>query len=451
MSSGFPAVLPMSLSFRLFGLGVWQGRLPGVLFMLASLGLLYYLARRLYDPQVAKIALIVLLLMSPSFNVHLGIHPATVGRQALGEMPTLFYLLAGYVCFLLSWERPLSLMPLTCFFWGLMLLTKLQVVPFWIVSLLFPIAIATFRHSWKTVTWLCLALFGTFISSLILGHLAKLFLGSSAMPVVAVEGLYSMTALVPDWPARKFALLIILSFGLPTLVGLCYVTWKYLKSCMNITPVDNLYTMRLSLLTLAVSWFLWYALLSAGWVRYLFPVTFISSIFVAVTIHRLTDNFNHSPISKIILYRIRGKLWNRQSLGGLLALLLVIIWTILTIFGFYVFYIVFPSTSAQITANYINTKTKVDALIETYDAELFFLLNRRYHYPPDQLHVYLTYQSWLDRRHVNINYDPLTTNPDYLVVGPFSRMWKIYGEIIQGNEFIRLMVIGDYTIYERKR
>src|SRR5208337_612294 len=57
MSTGFPAVLPISLSFRLLGLGVWQGRLPGVLFMLASLGLLYYLARRLYGAPVAKGAL----------------------------------------------------------------------------------------------------------------------------------------------------------------------------------------------------------------------------------------------------------------------------------------------------------------------------------------------------------------------------------------------------------
>lgn len=38
-----PVVLPMALSFRLFGVGAWQGRLPGVIFTAVTLWFLYRL------------------------------------------------------------------------------------------------------------------------------------------------------------------------------------------------------------------------------------------------------------------------------------------------------------------------------------------------------------------------------------------------------------------------
>src|SRR5436309_7187408 len=48
LSAALPAVAPIALSFRHFGVGIWQGRLPGVLFTVAAVVLLYYLVCRLY-------------------------------------------------------------------------------------------------------------------------------------------------------------------------------------------------------------------------------------------------------------------------------------------------------------------------------------------------------------------------------------------------------------------
>src|SRR3989442_8287149 len=89
---------PVALSFYLFGVGIWQGRLVGVLFMLATLGMTYYLARLLYDRSVAVGTLMALLLLS----THPPLHPLFMGRTVLAEMPMLFYLLSGYVFFLLT-------------------------------------------------------------------------------------------------------------------------------------------------------------------------------------------------------------------------------------------------------------------------------------------------------------------------------------------------------------
>jgi hypothetical protein len=41
---GFPAIGPISLSFAISRVGVWQGRLPGVLFAAGSFLLLYQLS-----------------------------------------------------------------------------------------------------------------------------------------------------------------------------------------------------------------------------------------------------------------------------------------------------------------------------------------------------------------------------------------------------------------------
>ena len=132
LNVGFPAIVPATLSFRLLGVGVWQGRLPFVLFTMGSIILIYHLAKRLYDRSTARGVIAVLLLMSTVPEVN----PLVVGRMALGEMPSMFYMLAGYLCFLRSLRKPsLIYLFLTCLFWGLSLITKLQPLPFLASSL----------------------------------------------------------------------------------------------------------------------------------------------------------------------------------------------------------------------------------------------------------------------------------------------------------------------------
>ena len=68
-------------------------------------------------------------------------------------------------------------------------------------------------------------------------------------------------------------------------------------------------------------------------------------------------------------------------------------------------------------ARFFDTQTAPDTLIESYESELFFLVHRRYHYPPDDIHVQLNRRNWLNPD-TPVDYDPLAADPDYLVVGP---------------------------------
>ena len=61
-------------------------------------------------------------------------------------------------------------------------------------------------------------------------------------------------------------------------------------------------------------------------------------------------------------------------------------------------YVVEADDSYKEVVRFINDNTPAGALIETYESELFFLLNRRYHYPPDQVHVDLIRRNSLGER-----------------------------------------------------
>src|SRR5713226_5659326 len=157
--AAFPVTAPVALSFRLLGVGIWQGRLVGVLFMVATFLMMYYLASRLYNRKVAVGTLFVLLLMP----MHPDIHPLISGRLVMAEIPMFFYLLGGYTGFLLTLGRSLWFMPMAAAFWGVALVTKGQVLPFWTISLLLPMVAALFKRQWKIAALLTILLLASFI------------------------------------------------------------------------------------------------------------------------------------------------------------------------------------------------------------------------------------------------------------------------------------------------
>jgi hypothetical protein len=61
--------------------------------------------------------------------------------------------------------------------------------------------------------------------------------------------------------------------------------------------------LRAALLALAGSWFAWFALLSVGVPRYLFPATFVAGIFTAALVHDLTNGFRPAFVSRGWLLR----------------------------------------------------------------------------------------------------------------------------------------------------
>jgi 4-amino-4-deoxy-L-arabinose transferase-like glycosyltransferase len=91
LNIGLPAIAPMALSYRLLGVGIWQGRLPSVFWTLGCLLLIFALAGRLYGQKVALYTVVIAILSTGWLG------PVFFGKQALGEMPALFFTLAGFL------------------------------------------------------------------------------------------------------------------------------------------------------------------------------------------------------------------------------------------------------------------------------------------------------------------------------------------------------------------
>jgi Dolichyl-phosphate-mannose-protein mannosyltransferase len=442
LNIGFPAVAPVALSFRLFGVGIWQGRLPGVLFTIGAICLLYHLALRLYDRKVALGTLFVVVFMSGKIELH----PFFMGRQAQGEMPAVFFLLAGYDLFL-SWRRcPLLFLPLAALFWGLAAATKMQVLPFLVAGLAVPIVVGIVRQRWRTVVPILAGLCGFLACFWLFRWVQEGLLQTDMFP--QKTALYSAIAIVPLLPVRIQSATALLLLGLPAFLGVCYNAWRYGTGKTKLSLDDDIYIVRQSLYFLVLSWMAWYLLLSIGWSRYLFASVFVGSMFAAVMLFDLTSGFSIPATVKSAADTILQLRFNRNNIFSLVVVLLLVLVPI-TAINMYFGYVSLDRSSREV-AGFLNTATPPDALIETYDMELFVLLNRRYSHPPDDVHLRVIRHIYLDQN-VEVGYDPLAADPDYLVVGPIGRLTRIYEPILQTGSF-RLILEGTrYQVYERIR
>ena len=83
VSSGFPVLAPVALSFKLFGTGMLQARGVMVIYLLAFCAAVYALMRQLFGPRAAILSLVALVGFAELYGN---------GKAVLGEVPGLFYL-----------------------------------------------------------------------------------------------------------------------------------------------------------------------------------------------------------------------------------------------------------------------------------------------------------------------------------------------------------------------
>jgi 4-amino-4-deoxy-L-arabinose transferase-like glycosyltransferase len=439
LNVGFPAVAPIALAFKLFGVGIWQGRLPSALFALASIWLMTRLARQLCGPRVALGTLAVLLFMTP-------IHPIFMGKQALGEIPALFYLLAGYNCLLSAWRRSASLLAVAAVLCGLALVTKMQLLPFFLLALFVPIGIDIARRRWNPVLWLTSFMAASALSFFLLRSVHEWIVQDR---MFGDSTIFHVTAIVPALSIRVLALTATLLVALPTLLGLVHAARDIHRSDELPEFAHAPQLVLFILLLFSAGWILWYAALSAGWQRYLFPPIFVGSLFVARLLYRLTDGYRFSSTLHRCASTLRFRRSGMRSASAFLAFVLIIVWGSISVRLLLESYLSRADSSVIEVAHFINTSTSSSALIESFDMEVFFLINRRYHHPPDQT------QLLLNRRFqdpdIPVDYDPIAADPDYLVVGPQSKLWHLYDSAVRANQFTPIRAYSLYSIYERTR
>ncbi len=449
LNASFPTSSLVALSFKWLGVGIWQGRLVGVVSIIGSFILLFLLVRRLFNQKTAWLTLAILCLSPLPYKFH----PLGIGRQILAEPQMLFFILAGYLCFLSAQAKPSFYMPLTVLFWGTALITKAQVLPFWIIALFIPMVMNLYKRQWKSAWLLGIALFGSLTFSYLLLWFQKLLLQGQTLPRVPVENLYWIVAFVFQWHIRLEALSDCLWYGWPTLLGLGYGGWKWYKKFNHSNTDPEKHMVQLSLLLFVIGWISWFVLLSIGYLRYLLPPVFIGSIFEAGLLGDLMGRVRLGLSADRIRAVIRSVPLKRK----VIFILVMVVGAAGTAFNISIpdrlHRFLFDSGDIPLfqAANFLNNHTSSKALIESFDSQILFLLDRPIHYPPPHINGEVTKRVFL-RLPLTVDYDPLlTTDLDYLVVGPYGRLWKLYDPILRENQFHLLHTFGLYDIYERRR
>jgi hypothetical protein len=440
---------PVAFAFRLLGVGIWQGRLVGLFFLIGAVTFILVLARRLYDPSVGHITFAALFLTATIFAQ---LHPILMARQVLAEIPMLFFILGGYVCFYLILSRSFWFMPLAVLLWAIGAVTKVQAPPFLTASLVLPLVLTIWSRQWKLASLISGGLVSFLAMTAVFLWLQKLMIVEPSLARSTLPGIYSVVAFVPNLEIRWLALQVSV-FLLPTILGVLYETrkslslghWSMVKSDVDI--------IRLTLLGFTGSWLAWYIFSSNAYPRYAFPASFVGSIFVAKLLRDLIDSevkvfswkkTNKSDPMKFLQVKVSHELS--------LALLIVAVWSFSTLKMLYRVYVLEHDESVKQVAQFLNTKTPGDAIVETYNSEIQFLLNRRYHFPPDQIHLDLIRRSFPGNyTKIRIDYDPLAAHPDYLVVGEFIKGLRLYDPILRTHAFYLVQSFNQYDVYIRAR
>jgi hypothetical protein len=444
LSAAFPFVAAVALSFQLLGVGVWQGRIVAVVFTLGTLSLLYLFAGRLYNRRVAWGTLFVAVLMAP----HLATNPIYIGRQVMAELPMLFYILGGYICLFLALRQPVWLAAVGVV-WGLGLSAKAQPLPFWLVSLLIPSGLLLVKKQWRFAGLLLVCLLAGYYFSRGVTLFQAYLLRGHTLPGVRLAGLVDAVALTSARSARQAALSVTLLSGLPTIIALIHVARSSFSSLVRIKEAEIEDIVEISLWVLTASWLAWFLLLSAGWARHFLPVVLLGSPLVARLLYELTHGYSLSYTVDTAGSALRHLRFNRRALGALGAILLVSVYVYFTLGQWYLAYFVYPSTAVYQVAGYLNTRTPPDALIESFESEILFLLDRPYHFPPDQKDVDLIRIGLGEIQ--SVDYDPMPVDPDYIVVGPFAEYGHIYDPEVQSGLFRLVFQRDSYRVYAHLR
>ena len=348
-------------------------------------------------------------------------------------------------------------MPVAFLLWALSLRTKPQVLPFFVVALSCPLAVALWLRCWRTARLLASGLAGTLATLGVLAWGEKLLFSSRLFSATSASDPYKVLGdasnlrtyvftLVPS--VRLLAVSMAVLFAMPLVLGVCYNGLKFAKCLHDRDMHSGQKVCRLSLWCMVCAWLGWYLLLSIGWTRYLFPAMFLGSIFVAVLLKDLVGGFNLPRLVVQGAKVLRQRHFTLRGTGILLTAIVIPMLFLATLGMLYKSFVLLPDDSVVQAAQFLNTHTKTDALVETYDSEIFFLLERSYHYPPDSVQHQLNRRAFFGQDNV-IDYDPMAHDLDYLVVGTMSRWWGLCQPVLDSGAFRLLQTYGAYEIYGR--
>ena len=466
-SVGPTVLLPIALSFKLFGIGLVQGRIVAGAFALLTLAIFYVCGLKLFRRRTALIA-VGLLLGSPAVGFLL------YGRPAFGEIPALGFLLAGWFFWaqgVRSNRRWLYLV--AGLLVGAAMVTKSQyvIVGFGTLAVLVILDLFYYRQ-------------GIFRSLLTVGIIALVCVAAWWMWQMAYFGVATFQE-----NAAKMRQLAGSTTGfnlhstieaIKSLVGsgsgYFYFFWGFLALIYGgflCIPRSRDSVILAFLLLFASVWLGYYTFWIIPWSRYLFPAAAITALFVGKLCNDLVEGFASSRQELVNELRQSKSAWAPltprvlMSLGTLVALLTLgflmgyqlqrtIRSDVLDKVGNEAVFVVSPPQfwSPYLLASFLNQTMDKDSVIETWERELSVLTDHRYHFPDQSLlaqtDVFIYHGGARDYVLEADYFNRI--RPAYVIIGWYARFNQIYDTDFLSQHSKLVTSIGDgewrYDVYE---
>lgn len=434
--------LPIALVFKMFGIGLLQARIVMVIFLLLLLYVFYRLGVTLLGENYALLAMI-LLLGSQSSNV------IEYGRQVLGEVPGMLFVLAAIFLWFREWEKPRNLqLLLVGLLFGFAMVTKYQyviiVVPVigisWLVNLLY----------YRSIPQRSFIVPGILAGAVMLLWMVYqiVYLGPSTISenIASFRQFTSGAALVFSPSLMRRALNELVSFKtfaggvIPFIFYGFFLAISRSKKGLQWGVIFILIAINLG----------WYVVASISWLRYAFPGLLTLCLVAAQFFKDMFENLEFHIPTLWKDFRAGSPLLSQNAVRYGLVL-----WFILMAafpLAQNIASVVFTSFNApQAMSEYMDLNVTKDALVETWEPEMGFLTDHNYHYPPQLLLNTSVGYIWTGGIAPAVEYNFVQTErPAYVLMGAFSSWVNVYPkEFLQDNYNLET-TIGAYELYKLK-
>lgn len=426
-------LLPIAATYALFGPGIWQSRLPSVAYALFALTGVYLLGRWFRSWQTGLLAAL-LILAAPTIG-DTGF--LWLGRQVMGEIPSVALVLLGLWLWFRSWEversgRSLWRASLPGLLVGLGLLSKTQGA----FGLLPGLTLVVAARVWR-------------LRRSGLRRLAREVAPWVAIAIVMVGWQMLSRFSVDEARQTEYAAMLSVTVGtnlLTTLFGQTLSTsaWAMFGFMVVVVLVSGGMLARrarawqprtwahLTLTLIVAGHALWFALVSIGWTRYAFSGWVLAWFLLGLGANALLrrPEFGAWP-------------WRVATLALVGAVILSNVTRILAE----------PRLSQiETAATYIRTNLPADAVIESWEWELDALTRRADYSRPGQADQMAAIRRvFYPSGGPESTYDVLRNDPDYLIIGRMAAFTQVYRAEVVAAEFDLMIRIGDYAIYRRQR
>jgi len=437
-------LLPIALSFKLFGIGLLQARIVMAFYLLGAILVFFQFAKNFGGNAIAWMAT-ALLVSSRSIDI------LEYGRQVLGEVAGLLFILIAFWIWYRYWEKASpKILILVGLLLGLAMITKNQyflvlgpaLFATWIANLIYYRAVpnkffiipgivsGACYVAWEIILIVFLGS-GNFAENFQTLRTATAGAALVLQPSVMLKAVQQLL----DFKTYLGWLLVILSFG-----------------AFLVLP-RNKEGLKWGLLYIIIGWNLvWYVVASVGWIRYAFPALVFSTLIAAKFFYYLTDGFN---LEWKKLFRVVRKDetydYRPLFLRNVFALWFILMVGLMLIKD--VSEIIFPpQNTPALMAAYMNQAIPKDVIVETWEPEMGFLTDHKYHFPPQILLDSAVGYIWRGGAAPSIAYDFIeTTKPEYVLIGQFGRYSGIYNiDQILGN-YQLVKDVGYYSLYQLKK